>query len=160
VGGGNGSLLSAILNRHAHLKGTLLEWEPAVVAARAGAGGTLLRSELIVRDFHRHVPSGGDIYILKKIVHNWSEERAAALLRNCRRAMNPDGRVLIIETLVGPANESTWGKMQDFTMLLVFGDAMERATEAYADLPVKADLRLDHVQELSAETAVVVAAPA
>jgi hypothetical protein len=157
VGGGNGSLLSAILNRHEHLTGTLLELEPAVAAARSGVGGSLPRCDLVVGDFLEEVTAGGDIYILKKIVHNWSEEKAIALLRNCRRAMNTGGKVLIIETLVGPANEPSWGKMQDFTMLLLFEGGMERTTEEYADLLARAQLRLDHVQELSSETAIVVA---
>jgi hypothetical protein len=70
--------------------------------------------------------------------------------------MNEGGKVLIIETLVGSANESTWGKMQDFTMLLVFEGGMERTTEEYAELFGKAGLRLDEVLEISQETAIVI----
>jgi hypothetical protein len=157
VGGGNGSLLSALLGRYDHMTGTLLELEPAITAAQSGAGGPLPRCELVAGNFLEEVTSGGDAYILKKIIHNWSEDAAITILRNCRNAMNEGGKILIIETLVGPANESTWGKMQDFTMLLVFKGGMERTTEEYAELLGKADLRLDHVQEISLETAIVVA---
>ncbi len=157
VGGGSGSLLSAILKRHENVTGTLLELEPAIAAARSGARGPLPRCDLVVGDFFEEVTPGGDIYILKKIIHNWSEDEANTILRNCRSEMNEGGKVLIIETLVGPANESTWGKMQDFTMLLLFKGGMERTTEEYAELLAKADLKLDHVQEISPETVIVVA---
>lgn len=157
VGGGNGSLLSALLRRYDHLKATLFELEPAITAAQSGAGGPLPGCDLIVGNFLEDVTPGGDIYILKKVVHNWSEEEAITILRNCRRAMNEGGKVLIIETLVGQPNEPTWGKMQDFTMLLVFKGGMERTTDEYAELLSKAELRLDHVQEISPETAIVVA---
>lgn len=160
VGGGNGSLLSALLNRYDHLTGTLLELAPAIAAAQSGAGGPLPRCDLVTGDFLEEVTPGGDIYLLKKIIHNWDEEAAITILKNCRAAMNGGGKVLIIETLVGPANESTWGKMQDFTMLLVFKGGMERTTEEYAELLGKADLRLDHVQEISPETAIIVSSAA
>jgi O-methyltransferase domain len=157
VGGGDGSLLSAILKCHDHITGTLLEMEPAVAAARSGAGGPLPRCELIAGNFLEEVTPGGDVYVLKKIVHNWDEEQAITILRNCRNAMNAGGKVLIIETLVGSANESTWGKMQDFTMLLIFEGGMERTIEEYAVLLAKAGLKLDRVQDISPETAIVIA---
>jgi len=160
VGGGNGSLLSALLDRYDHLTGTLLELAPAIAAAQSGAGGPLPRCDLITGDFLEEIPPGGDIYILKKIIHNWNEDAALAILRNCRRAMNKGGKVLIIETLVGAANQPTWGKMQDFTMLLVFKGGMERTAEEYAVLLGKADLKFDHVKEISPETAIVVSVAA
>ena len=156
VGGGNGSLLSALLTRYDRMSGTLLELEPAITAAQSGASGPMPRCDLVTGNFLEEVTPGGDVYILKKIIHNWSEDAAIKILRNCRNAMNEGGKVLIIETLVGPANESTWGKMQDFTMLLVFKGGMERTTEEYAELLSKANLKLDHVQEVSPETAIVI----
>ena len=78
------------------------------------------------------------------------------ILRNCRNAMKPGGKILIIESLVSRANEPGWGKMQDFTMLIAFEDGMKRTSEEYAELLAEAGLRLDHVQEISPETAIVV----
>ncbi|MEE2970216.1 MAG: methyltransferase [Pseudomonadota bacterium] len=93
--------------------------------------------------------------MLKKFIRNWNEDQVVTILRNCRNAMKPGGKFLIIEPLVGPANEPIWGKMQDFTMLIAFEDGMKRTSEEYAELLAEAGLKLDHVQEISPETAIV-----
>ncbi len=134
VGGGNGSLLSAILKRNDHIAATLFETDSALAAARSGAGGLLPRCDLVAGDFLAEVPPGGDDYLLKKIIHNWNEDQVVTILRNCRNAMKPGGKILIIESLVGPANEPSWGKMQDFTMLIAFEGGMKRTSEEYAEL--------------------------
>jgi hypothetical protein len=146
IGGGNGSLLSTILMQHEHLSGILLDIEPAINAARAGDGGPLPRCETIIGDFFQEVPPGADVYILKRVLHDWDDDSAISILSNCRRAMRDEGRVLVVETLVGPSNEPSWGKLQDLSMLITTG-GMERSELEFANIFFRAGLRL--IQTLS-----------
>ncbi len=71
-------------------------------------------------DFFESV-SEGDVYVIKKVIHDWNDERAIAILRNCRRAMRPNGKVLVAETLVPPGDEPDQIKGIDVIMLAVTG---------------------------------------
>lgn len=144
VGGGHGQLLSAILTRNPHLSGVLYDLGAGIESARAGAGGPLPRSELIVGDFFASVPEGADLYILKHVIHDWDDERASVILRNCRRSMAPGGRVLIAETIVPPGNEAHPIKLLDLHMLAVTG-GLERTQQQFEHLLDHSELRLDRV---------------
>jgi SAM-dependent methyltransferase len=144
VGGGHGQLLSAILSRHPHLSGVLFDLPSGIEAARAGTGGPLPRTKLVAGSFFNSVPAGAGIYVLKKVIHDWNDEQAAVILRNCRDAMAPDGRVLIAETIVPPGNEPDSIKLVDANMLVVTG-GVERTRGEYAALFVRAGLRLERV---------------
>ena len=156
IGGGNGSLLSTLLTRHDHLSGILFDLEHAIEAARAGAGGPLPRCETVAGDFFESVPPGADHYVLKRVLHDWDDERAIAILRNCRKAMADGGKVLIIETMIGAANQSTWGKLQDLSMLIGAG-GMERTEEEFAVALEHAELRLDDVLQTPSDLNILVA---
>ncbi|UDL89441.1 acetylserotonin O-methyltransferase [Mesorhizobium sp. PAMC28654] len=144
VGGGHGQLLSAILKRNPHLSGVLFDLPAGIASAKAGVGGALPRTELVAGDFFEAVPPNADVYVLKKVIHDWNDERAGAILGNCRKAMTPAGKVLLAETIVPPGNEPHQIKMIDVTMLAVTG-GLERSEEQYADLFAVAGLRLDRV---------------
>ncbi|MGD1002223.1 MAG: methyltransferase [Candidatus Brocadiia bacterium] len=102
VGGGQGALLAALLQAHPHLNATLFERPPVAAAARAQfqAAGVSERCRVVEGDFFDHLPGGADALILKSVLHDWDDERAAALLRNCRQALSAQGRLLIIERLL------------------------------------------------------------
>ena len=68
--------------------------------------------------FFERVPAGGDAYLLSHIIHDWSEEKCLTILRNCRRAMRPDGRILIVETVLPEGDTPHQGKLQDLVMLV------------------------------------------
>ena len=87
VGGGQGALLAALLQAHPHLNATLLERPAVAAAARAQfqAAGVSARCRVVEGDFFDHVPGGADVLLLKSVLHDWDDERAATLLRNCRR---------------------------------------------------------------------------
>lgn len=114
-----------------------------VAAARQGAGGDLPRTEFIAGDFFESVPTG-DVYVIKKVVHDWDDGRAAEILRNCRKAMLPNGKVLVAETLVPPGDEPNQIKGIDVVMLAVTG-GLERTQVQYASLFDVAGLRLERV---------------
>lgn len=102
VGGGDGTLLAALLTEHPHLRGVLFETPQG--AAEAGpllkAAGLAGRSEIVTGDFLVSVPSGSDVYLLKGVVKDWDDDRATTVLANIRSAMPPEGRLLIIEVVM------------------------------------------------------------
>lgn len=102
IGGGQGTLLAAILGRHEHLRG--LVFEVPDVARRAASAlreaGVANRCEIVAGDFFAGVPEGADGYILANVLHDWDDDRAVQILQACRRAMGARGRVLIVERLI------------------------------------------------------------
>jgi len=158
VGGGHGQLLSAILARNPHLTGVLFDLPSGTEAARQEIGGNLPRTEIVAGDFFESVPAG-DVYMIKKVIHDWDDERAALILRNCRKAMPPNGKVLVAETLVPPGDEPGEIKTVDVIMLAVTG-GLERTEAQYADLFAAAGLQLERVIETSAPISILEAAPA
>lgn len=144
VGGGHGQLLSAILTRHPHVSGVLFDLPSSVQMAQSGAGGSLPRTEFVAGSFFESVPQGADVYVLKKVIHDWNDEQAAGILRNCRDAMTPHGRVLIAETIIPAGNEPNPIKLIDANMLAVTG-GLERTPAEYAALLATAGLRLERV---------------
>lgn len=143
LGGGHGQLLSEILKRNPHLSGVLFDLPSGVAAARQGAGGALPRTDFIAGDFFESVPAG-DVYVLKKVIHDWDDERSVAILRNCRKTMLPNGKVLLAETLVPPGDQPNQIKYVDVVMLAVTG-GLERTEAQYASLFAAAGLKLDRV---------------
>src|SRR5688500_9997872 len=102
VGGGQGSLLTAILAAHTSVRGVLFD-EPDVVSGASGvpqAAGVANRCEIVGGDFFRSLPSGGAAYLLKSIIHEWDDERSIAILTNCRRAMGQRGTLLLVEEVL------------------------------------------------------------
>lgn len=144
VGGGHGQLLSAILARHAHLSGVLFDLPSSIRTIRSGAAGHLPRTEFIGGNFFESVPHGADIYLMKKVIHDWNDEQAIVILRNCRDAMAPHGKVLIAETIVPDGNEPNPIKLIDVNMLVVTG-GKERTQAEYAALLAAAGLGLERV---------------
>jgi SAM-dependent methyltransferase len=158
VGGGHGQLLSAILARNPHLSGVLFDLPSGVAAAQQGAGGDLPRTEFVAGNFFESVP-GGDIYVIKKVVHDWNDEHAAVILRNCRKAMQPNGKVLLAETLVPPGDEPDGIKNIDVVMLVVTG-GLERTEAQYASLFGAAGLRLERVIQTRGPISILEGSPA
>jgi hypothetical protein len=79
--------------------------------------------------FFDAVPTGGDVYVLKKVVHDWDDERALSILKNCRAAMHENGRLLVVEPIIPPGNEPSFNKLLDVLMLVWTSGGKER-TEA------------------------------
>lgn len=125
VGGGRGLFLAEVLTRHPGSRGTLID-RPAVTGEAAGLlreAGVADRVEVVPGDFFEELPKGHDAYVLKAVLHDWDDRRAAAILGRVRDALagRPNGRLLICEFLVGPANQWDRGKLLDLDMLVRFG---------------------------------------
>jgi hypothetical protein len=158
LGGGHGQLLSTILARNPHLTGILFDLPSGVAAARQGAGGDLPRTEFVAGDFFEGVPVA-DIYLIKRVIHDWNDGNATLILRRCREAMPENGRVLVAETLVPPGDEPAHIKGIDVIMLAVTG-GLERTERQYADLFQAAGLRLERVIHTPAQISILEACPA
>jgi O-methyltransferase domain len=123
VGGGNGALIAGLLAACQQATGTLLDL-PHVVA---GAGDVLEqagvrdRCKVIAGSFFDSVATGGDIYVLKSILHDWHDREAQHILRNCRRAMSVGATQLLVERTVAPPNQGAEVKLTDLNMLVNAG---------------------------------------
>jgi hypothetical protein len=158
VGGGRGTLLSEILVRHPHLRGVLCDNAGVLESAQEllVTRGVARRVELVAGSFFDEgsVPKGADVYMLKHILHDWDDERCVAILRNCRAAMEPGARLLVIEALVEDATED-YGALADLHMMVVCCDGRERARSEYEKLLALAGFRLDRVLEAPTPVAIL-----
>ncbi len=146
VGGGRGHLLAALLRDRPGLRGVLFD-RPEVIEGARGAVremGLEGRCELVGGDFFQSVPSGGDAYLVKYILHNWDDERVGAILRACRRAMSPQARLVIVEQLVQPGNAPDPVRLLDVEMLVVVG-GRERTEEEFRELLAQSGFTLSRV---------------
>ncbi len=159
VGGGNGALLSAILSRNEELSGILLDRESAINQARQGIGGPLDRCELVVGDFFAAVPSGGDAYILKVVLHDWKDDECIRILSNCREAMADGGRVLVVDRLIGSRNEASLTHIADMFMM-TFTGGIERSESEFEELFNRSRLELVRTTPTSTDINVLEAAAA
>jgi hypothetical protein len=150
-GGGQGTLLAEILGRHSHLRGTL--FETAAVAARAEAVLDRIdlagRCQLLAGDFFEQVPDGADCYVLANVLHDWEDNRAIDILRNCRQSMARGGRVLIIERLIpDQPGDAVPTLLSDINMLVLTG-GQERTNAEYASLLARAGLKIGTVHPVA-----------
>ena len=143
VGGGNGQLLCAMLNENPSLTGVLLDRPDVIESARAGlvASGVANRLQLVAGDFFEAVPPGGDVYMLKNVIHDFDAGNAIRVLSNCRKALPAGGRMLLVESILAGRNEGEFAKLMDVGMLATTG-GRERTEREYAELLESAGLRL------------------
>lgn len=146
VGGGRGALLAAILKANSHLRGILFDAPQVIAGAQPtlDAQGVADRCELVGGDFFAALPHGGDAYILKWILVSWDDERTVTILQNCRRAMNDQGKLLVIERIIPPGNEPFFGKLADLNLLVMY-KGRHRTEAEYRTLFARAGFDLSRV---------------
>jgi SAM-dependent methyltransferase len=135
VGGGSGTLLAVLLTVYPSLRGVLFD-QPAVVAdaERVFAdAGVAARASWVGGDFFSALPSHGDVYLLKSVLHNWSDKDAQRILQCCRRAMAPGARLVLAERVVPADAKLSEAKLFDINMLVVAG-GRERTEAEYRQL--------------------------
>lgn len=162
VAGGEGRLLAALLDRAPEAEGVLLELPHVLERARARLDeqGVLDRCQLVAGDFLEAVPEGGDLYVLKHIVHDWDDARAGKILANIRRVMDPGGRVLILDALLGPPGTRGDAVLLDLEMLVMTEGGRERSEDELRALLAASGLALEAVHPTPAGVAAAVARPA
>jgi hypothetical protein len=136
----------AILEANPHLHGTVFDRPQVVGAARQAieAKNYQARCEAVAGDFFEAVPQGGDLYVLKFILVDWKDAEALRILQNCRTAITPDGKLLVIEMTIPDTNDPSPGVLFDLNMLVMTG-GQERTQSEYGALLATAGFRLNRV---------------
>jgi O-methyltransferase domain len=162
VGGGHGFAICSILQKYPHLQGVLFDLKDIVPGAeeRIRDCGLANRCRTVFGDFFQGVPEGGDLYFMKHILHDWTDEQAITILRNCRRALdstrngNRTGKVVLLEFVVPPGNQPHPAKIIDIEMLF-FPGGRERMEQEWRDLFAAAGFRLSRIVPTSAPFSVI-----
>jgi hypothetical protein len=143
VGGGHGRLLSMILTAYPKLYGVLFELPHAIDGARQtfSAAGLSNRCEVVSGDFFRSVPAGGDAYMLSRVIHDWDDDKAVAILKIVRDVVPATGRLLLFETLIRSDKRLSYPLLSDVNMIIRTGGC-ERTEAEYRALYKNAGFRL------------------
>jgi len=160
VGGGNGTNLIGVLGRYPEIKGLLFDLPH--VGDRAGANieaaGLSGRCEIIGGDFFETIPGGADAYFLRHIIHDWDDERAESILRNIRKSMPEGARLLVVEHVLPPGDEPSFGKLLDLNMLQLPG-GVERTDAEFRRLFEGAGFRLSRIVPTEGDLSVIEGEP-
>lgn len=146
IGGGDGTLLAGILNAHKHLSGILFDTEAGLAQAETTltAAGVERRCVLHTGDFFAEAPPGGDLYLLKSVIHDWDDARCSTILSQIRQVIPGHGRLLVIEPVLPPAVDGSLPPqvyLSDLNMLVNVG-GRERTRREFVDLFASAGFEL------------------
>lgn len=161
IGGGQGSLLVSILRTEPGARGILLDL-PHVrdqCRARLADAGQDHRCEFKAGDFFAGVPEGGDVYMLKRIIHDWDDRRSALILENCRKAMRPGSHLLVVEPIVPPGNAPSFSKLLDLLMLVWQEGGRERTESEHRALLAAAGFTVNRIIPTIAGVSIIEAVP-
>jgi hypothetical protein len=163
VAGGHGFLLTSILKAYPAMRGILFDL-PHVVSGAGDlitAAGVGSRCETRSGNFFEAVPAGGDAYIMKHIIHDWDDARATAILKNIRVALGdrPNGRVILLDSVIEPDNQPDLGKLIDLEMMVMPG-GKERTQEEFRALFAAAGFTLTRVVRTKSPLSVIEGTPA
>ena len=156
VGGATGNMLGHILKRHSQPRGILFDRPHVVTEAPAllRAHGVEGRVSIEHGSFFDSVPAGGDAYILSHIIHDWNEDQCLTILGNCRKAMKPGAKLLIVEFVLPEGDTPHFGKIADMVMLTIPGGE-ERTAAEYGTLLAAAGLKMTRVFPTASDVSIV-----
>lgn len=165
VGGGNGSFIVSALEANPLMKGVLFDLPHVAEQAkkRIAAAGLYERCAVIGGDIVSAVPEGGTLYVLSKIIHDWNDDRAIAILKNCQRAMKDKAKLLLVEIILparveqSPALQRAF--MLDVHMMATTG-GRERTEAEYRRLLKAAGFEVIRIIPSRSELTVIECAPA
>lgn len=164
VGGGNGSLLRTVLDRTPKLLGVVYDLPHVVERARPNLPP---RCDVIGGSFFESVPaydgragSGAAVaYLMRHIIHDWDDEKSLTILKNVRKVIPSNGKLLVVEGVVPPGNGRSFTKMLDLNMMLIPG-GKERTEAEYRELYAKAGFKLARIVPTASEVSVIEGVPA
>jgi hypothetical protein len=160
VGGATGNMLAHILQRHPGPRGVLFDLPHVVTDAPAflAARGVAERVSIEPGSFFERVPAGHDAYILSHIIHDWDPEQCRTILGHCRKAIAPNGRLLIVEMVLPEGDTPHPGKMLDM-MMLVGPGGQERTPSEYAEQLGTSGFKMINVVPTASAVSIVEAVP-
>ena len=147
VAGGHGLMITTILKANRKMRGILFDL-PHVVAGAAPllrSGGVADRCQIVSGDFFTSLPEGSDAYIMKHILHDWDDERAIQILRNCHSAMRRGGKLLIVDAVIPAGNAEHFGKLLDLEMLALTPRGRERTRAEFRELLQRSAFKLRRI---------------
>jgi ubiquinone/menaquinone biosynthesis C-methylase UbiE len=123
VGGGYGRFLTDILAVYPNMRGILVDTPAVIGQAKRRVEGHRCqpRCTLVAGSLLEPLPRGGDLYLLSGVIHDWDDGDAVTILEQCRRAMTPNGKVVVVETVLPEADASAFGALLDLNMLVMTG---------------------------------------
>ena len=156
IGGGHGGLITSILQANPKAKGILFDAPQVIEGARPKieAAGLANRCETVAGDFFKGVPAGGDAYVMKWIIHDWEDEKAITILRNCRNQMARNTKLIIVDCVVPENNDPDFSKFFDLNMLVITG-GKERTEKEFAQILGAAGFKLLRVIPTKVPTSIV-----
>jgi len=155
VAGGRGLLLAMLLERNAHLKGTLYEVPHVLEGAKTGPLKPYMdRCTLTSGDMFSSVPAGADAYIMKHIIHDWPDDACIKILSACRQGVNPGGKLLVVDSVIQPGNDFSPGKFLDLQML-IFPGGRERTEREFRELLEASGWKLSRIIPTAAGDSIV-----
>ena len=160
VGGGSGSVAAAVLTAYPGLRAVIYDQPQVLAGAERFLRGRGLfdRCTLAPGSFFESVPSGGDVYLLSHIVHDWDDERALKILKNCRRAVDGDARLLLLEAVMAPHGHPSAASLADVNMMVLL-TGRERTEGEFRSLLAQAGFELVRVAPLSERRRLLEARP-
>jgi len=161
VGGGHGGLITSIVQKNPRVRGVLFDAPQVIEGAHSKLenAGVADRCDAVAGDFFKAVPEGGDAYIMKWIIHDWEDEKAIAILKNCRKHLGPNGRLIIVDCVVPENDEPDFSKTFDLNMMVMTG-GKERTKREFEELLAAAGLKLLRVIPTDLPPSIVEAQPA
>ncbi len=146
IGGGHGGLITSILRRSPDIQGILFDSPQVIDGARSviESSDVAGRCELLAGNFFESVPTGGDAHILKWIIHDWDDDQSVAILKNSHRALDENGKLILVEAVVPAGDAMHFAKFIDLNMLVMTG-GRERTEAEFRDLYHRAGFRLTRV---------------
>jgi len=152
IGGGVGQFLSAILNKHPSTRGLLFEVPAVVKAAEPNLKTFGQRCGLIAGDFFKGVPSDGEAYLLKSVIHDWSDADALKILNQCHQAMPSKGTLVLVEPII--SEDNAYAKSMDVYMMAITG-GKERTRKDFETLLKKGGFKIESISQTDTEFAII-----
>jgi len=160
IGGGTGTLIAEVLRRNPWLRGTLVDLPETAARARHYLAALRLdgRCEVVGQSFFEPLPVGADAYLLNRVIHDWDDAAASAVLRRCREAAHRTGRVLVVESHgIAGGDPAAFAEMN--LRMLVLTGGRERTIDDYPALAAGAGLRVTAVHDITERHAIIECVP-
>jgi O-methyltransferase domain len=159
VGGGRGGFLAEILKAHPAPRGVLYD-RPEVVAHPdyLTKTGVADRCDIVEGNFFQSVPAGGDLYVLKRVMHDWPDDICQGILRLCRDSVAKGGRIIVIDAVVPRGNQPHPSKTSDLLMMVLL-DGRERTEAEFRDLFSRSGLKLTRIVPTPSSLSILEAEP-
>ncbi len=160
VGGGRGDLISSVLAVNPSMRGILFDLPQGAAEAQSllKTKGVEDRCQIKTGSFFDSIPAGGDVYMLSRILHDWPDERAAAILANCRKSINEGGTLLIRENVLPEQNADEKATELDIIMLAMTGGE-ERTESEWKNLLKSAQFKVTRFHRKKGELDLIEAKP-